>query len=102
MMEPRTTIVPVLLPNGREMRVEATLLPGEEEVAFKSFPAEEIFDAVEGIAQAVVTTLQKVKPRKASVELGLEVGLEAGQLTALLVKGTGTANLKLTLEWGGE
>ena len=49
-----------------------------------------------------MTTFQKVKPRKASVELGLEVGLESGHLTALLVKGTGTANLKLTLEWGGE
>ena len=101
-MEPRTTIVPVLLPNEKEIHVEATLLPGEEEVSYKPFPAEQIFDAVEGIAQAVVTTLQKVKPRKASVELGLDVGLEAGHLTALLVKGTGTANLKLTLEWGGE
>ena len=94
----------MLLPNGKEIRVEATLLPGEEEVSFKALPAQEIFDAVEGIAQAVVTALQKVKvkPRKASVELGLEVGLESGHLTALLVKGTGTANLKLTLEWGGE
>ena len=101
-MELRTTIVPVLLPNGKEICVEASLLPGEEEVSFKALPAEQIFDAVDGIAQAVVTTLQKVKPRKASVELGLEVGLESGQLTALLVKGTGTANLKLTLEWGGE
>lgn len=101
-MGSRTEIVPVLLPNGKEIRVEATLLPGEEEVSFKALPAAEIFDAVEGIAQAVVTTLQKVKPRKASVELGLEVGLESGHLTALLVKGTGTANLKLTLEWGGE
>jgi len=101
-MESRTTIVPVLLPNGKEIRVEATLLPGEDEVSFKALPVAEIFDAVEGIAQAVVTTLQKVKPRKATVELGLEVGLESGHLTALLVKGTGTANLKLTLEWGGE
>ena len=97
-MESRTTIDPVLLPNGKEIRVEATLLPGEEEVSFKALPVAELFDAVEGIAQAVVTTFQKVKPRKASVELGLE----AGHLTALLVKGTGTANLKLTLEWGGE
>ena len=101
-MKSHTTIVPILLPNGKEIRVEATLLPGEEEVSFKALPAEEIFDAVEGIAQAVVTTLQKVKSRKATIELGLEVGLESGHLTALLVKGTGTANLKLTLEWGGE
>ena len=48
----------------------------------------------------MLTTLQKVKPRAASVEFGLEIGIESGQLTALLVKGTGTANLKITLEWG--
>jgi hypothetical protein len=40
-----------------------------------------------------------LKPHKASVEFGLEVALEAGQLTALLVKGSGTSNLKITLEW---
>ncbi len=101
-MEPRTAIVPVLLPNGKEIRVAATLLPGEEEVSFKALPVGEIFDAVAGIAQAVVTTFQRVQPRTATVELGLEVGLESGRLTALLVKGTGTAHLKLTLEWGGE
>ena len=50
-------------------------------------------------ALAVQAALVKVKPAKASVELGLEVGLEAGQLTALLVKGSGKANLKITLTW---
>jgi Trypsin-co-occurring domain 1 len=60
----------------------------------------EVTDAVEGIAESFVTTLRKVKPRKASVEFGLEVALEAGHLTALLVKGSGASNLKITLEWG--
>ncbi len=45
------------------------------------------------------SALARVKPTKASVELGLEIGVEAGQLTALLVKGTGKANLKITLQW---
>ena len=31
---------------------------------------------------------------------GVQVGIESGKLTALLVKGTGNANLKITLEWG--
>jgi len=33
------------------------------------------------------------------VEFGLEVALESGQLTAVLVKGSAKANLKITLEW---
>jgi hypothetical protein len=48
----------------------------------------------------LTTALKKVKPKKASVEFGLEVAVESGKLTTLLVKGTGTANLKIALEWG--
>jgi hypothetical protein len=101
-MGSRTDIVPVRLPNGKEIRVEVTLLGGDEEVSLEPLPFEVIFDAIEGIAQGVLESIQKAKPCKASVELGLEVGLETGKLTALLIKGTGKANMKLTLEWDGK
>ncbi len=101
-MPSRTEIVLVSLPNNKEIHVEVTPLGGEEQVSLKALPFGEIFEAVEGLAQGVADSIRKAKPRKASVELGLEVGLESGKLTALLVKGTGTANLKLTLEWGGD
>jgi len=101
-MQERSKVVAVTLPNAKEIHVEVTPLGGEEEVSFKTLPMDEIFEAVEGIAQGIADCLRKANPRKASVELGLEVGLEAGKLTALLVQGTATANLKLTLEWGGE
>jgi hypothetical protein len=97
---PKTEIVKADLGNGITIRIEATSLGGEERVAYHIPSFQEVTDAVEGIAQAMLTTLQKVKPRAASVEFGLEIGIESGQLTALLVKGTGTANLKITLEWG--
>ena len=32
--------------------------------------------------------------------LGIEVAVESGQLTALIVKGSGKANLEITMEWG--
>ena len=99
-MEARTEIIKTQLANGAIVYIQATVLGGEEEVAFSLPSFKEVTDAIEGIAESVVTALQKVKPRKASVEFGLEVALEAGQLTALLVKGSGTSNLKITLEWG--
>jgi hypothetical protein len=99
-VETRTEIIKAELPNGVTLDIQATILGGEEEVAFTVPSFKEVTDAIEGIAQSIVTTLQKVKPRKASVEFGLEVALESGQLTALLVKGSGTSNLKITLEWG--
>lgn len=99
-METRTEIIKAELANGTIVHIQATALGGEEEVAFTLPSFKGVTDAIEGIAESVVTTLQKAKPKKASVEFGLEVALESGQLTALLVKGSGTSNLKITLEWG--
>lgn len=98
-MATSTEIIKAELPNGTCIHIQTTILDGEEEVAFTLPSFKEVTDAIEGIAESVVTTLQKVKPQKASVEFGLEIALEAGQLTALLVKGSSTANLKITLEW---
>jgi hypothetical protein len=98
-METRTEIIKATLANGSIVHIQATTLGGEEEVAFTLPSFQEVTHAIEGIAESVLTPLQKVKPKKASVEFGLEVALESGQLTALLVKGSGTSNLKITLEW---
>jgi hypothetical protein len=97
--ETRSEVIKAKLEDGTIISIQATSLGGEESVAFGIPSFKEVTDAIEGIANAMVTTLKKVKPRRASVEFGLEIGAESGQLTALLVKGTGTANLKITLEW---
>lgn len=99
-MPTRQELIPVRLANGVQIRVAATLLGGNEGVAIKPLSFDEIADTIEGIAGSLNAALQKVKPKKASVEFGLEVAVESGALTALLVKGTGTATLKITLEWG--
>src|SRR2546429_9770987 len=96
----KTEIVKAELDNGATIHIEATPLGGEERVAYSIPSFKEVTDAVEGIAHAMVTTLKKVKPQQASVEFGVKIGVESGQLTALLVKGTGMANLKIILQWG--
>src|SRR2546426_10031477 len=98
--ERRTKIVEAKLEGGQIIRIQATSLGGQERVGIDLPSFKEVTDAVEGIAQSVMTTLAKVKPRKATVEFGLEIGLESGKLTAIIVKGSGTANLKITMEWG--
>jgi hypothetical protein len=94
-----TRLVPTILPNGTKILVEATVVSSEQDVAFVESQFSDIVGALEGIATAVSEAIAKVRPKKASVELGLEVGLESGKITALLVKGTGKANLKVTLGW---
>ena len=61
-----------------------------------------LVDSLGAITEAVTSALQRIKPDKATLEFGVDVGVEAGALTALLVKGTGTATLKITLEWSAD
>lgn len=95
-------IISVELEEGISISIQATPLGGQELVGALPGPHvfKEVTDTVESLARAMVGTLKKAKPRTATVEFGLQIGIESGKLTALLVKGTGNANLKLTLEWG--
>jgi hypothetical protein len=88
--------------SGAILHVEATALSAEEDVAYGVLSFDGVLEAIEGIAAAVTETFDRVKPRKASIEFAIEVGVDSGRLTALLVKGTGKANLKINLEWGSE
>src|SRR5574340_624779 len=92
----RTEIVEAQIEEGVTIRIQAVSLGGEERIAGGELPSfDDVMHTVESLAKAMVNTLKKARPRAASVEFGIEVGLESGKLTALLVKGTGTANLKV-------
>jgi hypothetical protein len=110
--ESRIENIPVQLENGALIRVEATVIGSsiqvgegkeiESDVGANIQSLKEVTDAIEGIAGSVVESLKKFKPSKSSIEFGVEFGYESGQLTALIVKGTGKANLKITMEWTKE
>jgi Trypsin-co-occurring domain 1 len=95
------TTVPVVLSGGRTIKVEATVIGGPQKVGIlESQPFQDLLGAVEDLGITFSESLRKAKPTKGSIEFGVEVGLEAGKLVALLCQGTGKANLKITLEWG--
>jgi hypothetical protein len=98
-MSKRVEIIPVQVSPEQTVYVEAVILGGEEDVAFENLSLESVSDDIERIAEAVLKPIQEIKPKKATVEFGLQVGLESGGLTALWVKGVGSANLKVSLEW---
>lgn len=99
-MEPRTEIVPVTLPSGHSLQVQATVRSQEEDVAFGVPTIDGLAESIEGLSTSLLDALKRVQPKKATVEFGLEVALESGKLTALLVKGSGTATINVKLEWG--
>lgn len=100
-MEPRTEIVPVTLGDGTIIQIQATAIGGEEDVVIGNLSFDGVRQAIRGIAHEIGGVLAEVQPRKASVEFGLEVAVESGRLTALWVNGSGTATMKITLEWNG-
>ena len=69
-------VVSMKLPNGKEIKVEATNLGGETRVGVAEvFDFEDVTNAIEAIAASVTTTFDKVKPKKASVEFGVKMAL---------------------------
>ncbi len=93
-----TEFIPVELPNGTVIKVEVSQL-GRENVASVTQSFKQVTDALEGIVASIAETVEKVKPDKASVKFGLEVGFQAGNLTAMIVKGSSKGNLEIELEW---
>lgn len=62
-------------------------------------PIEQVTETIARIGAAIGTAMDKAAPQKASVELGLSFGVEAGRLVALIAQGSGETNLKVKLEW---
>jgi hypothetical protein len=94
-------VVKAKLAGNQVIRIEARPV-GSAEVDIKvgqilSFDG--LVKSIEEVSNGLATALQKAKPDRAAIEFGIDVGVEAGALTALIVKGTGTATLKVTLEW---
>ncbi len=91
------------LPAPRERDVAGgRIMRGERDVANEVIAPQEftsVMSTVEGIAEAVSISAEKSSAFDMTVEFGLKLGVESGKLTSLFVKGTGEANLKITLKW---
>lgn len=102
-MDQRRETVQATLPGGAEISVSAVGASGAQDVsASKVFDLDGVREALTGMAQLAHDALSKVSPDSATVEFGLDVRVESGKLTGLLVSGSGEASLKVTLNWSGK
>jgi len=98
-MEPET--IEAELDDGSIIHIQATPLSGAERIAdLGPISFTDVTDTIKHLSQAMLTMLKEIKPRSGSLEFGVQVGVQSGKLTALIVQGTATANLKITLQWG--
>jgi hypothetical protein len=84
------------------IKVEGADAGGEEDIAHRIPGFDGFTEALSKIARSVRAGLEEVQPTRATVEFGVDVSMEAGQLTAMIVKGSGTAHVTVTLEWDTE
>ncbi|MGX9146464.1 CU044_2847 family protein [Mesorhizobium sp. 128a] len=94
--------VMVRLPSGNEMLLEAEIGGREEVAAGDSFDFNENLKVLQEVGSMIGTALQTARPTEAQVEIGLDAAVEAGKHTALIVKGSGSASLKVTLKWSSK
>ncbi len=51
------------------------------------------------IGSEIYEVFQELKPKKGSVEFGVELSITSGKLTSMIVNGNGKANFVIKLEW---
>lgn len=97
---PTSERITVDLGDGVIAQVEIAVTgTGREKVKAGVLSFEAVSNAIAKMAEIVAVPIQAVKPTKATVKYGVEVGIEQGSLVAAFVRGTGKANLEITLEW---
>ena len=103
-MENKTEIIPVQFDDGTTIQILSTMLGGMEQVGVKEggMSFGNVTKSIKNIAGEVAKIIKDVQPNKATVSMGFDVATSEGQLTALLVKGTASASLTVTLEWEKE
>ena len=94
-------LVRATLDSGTELLVEvrATDDPERDVSLEDRFDFEGLTNSIVELAEHMSSAVERVSPNRASIELGLDVGVATNGLTALLVRGTGNATVRLTLEW---
>jgi hypothetical protein len=86
----------------KNIYLEVLLRGGREKVGIlDGIPFDQVTGVLTEIAANIGEALEKAKPSKATIELGVEFGVEGGKLVALIARGSAKANLKIALEWAG-
>jgi dGTP triphosphohydrolase len=102
-MPETTRNVLVELSDGTLLQVETRII-GEQKVSSISKQSlKQAMSQIKSLASDLAYNLQDIKqdlkPSKVSVKVGIELAYETGQLTTILVKGSGKTNLEITFEW---
>lgn len=95
-----TKLVTVRINPGEIIHMEVSDFDGERNASFSQLDFDSFKASAIRIAKEMKTVLDELAPDEGSIEFGLAASIESGTLTGFLAKGTGEANVKITLRWG--
>ncbi|MEU0130364.1 CU044_2847 family protein [Streptomyces sp. NPDC006289] len=71
-----------------------------QDIAARGLPSlGDVGSAITGMARLARDAVRAAQPDSASIEFGVDVKVESGKLTGLVVSGSANATLKVTLNW---
>ncbi|MEV6104312.1 CU044_2847 family protein [Streptomyces sp. NPDC051940] len=97
--------VEVELPDGKRMmarvrQLDAAAPGGPQDVGLdRLLSFAPVSDALQGVGSVIAGSMEKIKPSRATVEFGLELGVKGGSLVSVFVDSGSKASLRITLEW---
>ena len=104
-MAQKTQTIPVRLSNGTGIGVKVSQ-DSFDEVGFNpdnvyNFNNINIQPVITGVANEITRSFKEIDylPKKATIEFGVEISIESGNVNSIITKGTDNANLKVSLEW---
>ncbi|MFH1893673.1 MAG: CU044_2847 family protein [Candidatus Zixiibacteriota bacterium] len=92
--------LPVRLSDGTVVLAEIHRGDREEEASWKDYDLSEVLKSLKVLVRDVVTPLTEFSCDKIALEVNVGLALEAGKLTSLVVSGSASSSIKVTMEFG--
>lgn len=98
-MDDLKTTQEVCLKDGSIFCIKMEEKPGFQNVGISELNFNDACNSIKQIGTEIYEVFQELKPKRGSVEFGIELSVSAGKLTSLVVDGRGKANFTIKLEW---
>lgn len=100
-MQEGIKILPIKLANDIIIHIETqeNEKGQRQNVVNKAYTFDKVKEQIGAFSEELHKSLVAIKPSSLKIEFGCELTLEAGNVIALITKGSVKSNLKITLEW---
>lgn len=100
---PATKNVQIKMSDDSLIYIEVTKIGDQPVSSNKDVKLKDVTDQIakigKDLAQSIKSISEDLKPDEVGLEVGLDVAVESGRLTSVLVKGTSKANFKISMKW---